>query len=377
MNGNFDEAEALIAELLDRANSKVDKVAAFRLIILLHLMRGEHPQAIDRGLECLRLFGIEMPAHPTREHVQFEYQGIYQQLGNRSIESLIDLPLMTDPEMHAAMGVLSVIAAPAFNTDINLMYLFFCQIVKTTLKYGTTGASTHGYAELATILGPVFHRYIDGYRFGKLACSLIERYGFNTYKTKVYFCMQRAMLWTQPIGSAIDFIRLAIDAGGESHDVVFASFSWHHLITGLLLQGVRLDEVWRESQNGIDFVRKVKFRGKDGIPQSQRRFILTVRGETDFADTQFNPQSFETLFGEQKPSRSFIAGRLNYSCSTSLPITKLRFWPPKRRRRCFGGQSNTSSQWIITTTARSPPRHSTKQPVRRSASKWSKGFSNL
>jgi PAS domain S-box-containing protein len=305
LNGNFDEAEALIAELLDIANSKVDKVAAFRLIILLHLMRGEHRQAIDRGLECLRLFGIEMPAHPTREHVQFEYRGICQQLGNRSIENLIDLPLMTDPEIHAAMGVLSVIAAPAFNTDINLMYLFFCQIVKTTLEYGTTGASTHGYAELATILGPVFHRYIDGYRFGKLACSLIERHGFNTYKTKVYFCMQRAMLWTQPIGSAIDFIRLAIDAGGESHDVVFASFSWHHLITGLLLQGVRLDEVWRESQNGIDFVRKVKFLGEDGIPQSQRRFILTVRGETDLTDTQFNPQSFEAQFVERKPFSVF------------------------------------------------------------------------
>jgi hypothetical protein len=85
----------------------------------------------------------------------------------------------------------------------------------------------------------------------------------------------------------------------------FASFSWHHLITGLLLQGVRLDEVWRESQNGIDFVRKVKFRGEDGIPQSQRRFILTVRGETDVADMQFHPLSFEALFGERKPFTVF------------------------------------------------------------------------
>ena len=42
--------------------------------------------------------------------------------------------------------------------------------------------------------------------------------------------------------------------------MVFACFSWHHLVTGLLLQGVHLDEVWRESQNGMEFVRKVKFR---------------------------------------------------------------------------------------------------------------------
>src|SRR6201999_3294163 len=143
---------------------------------------------------------------------------------------------MTDPEMQAAMGVLSVIPAPAFNTDINLLYLVFCQMVNTTLEHGTTGASTHGYAELATILGPVFHRYLDGYHFGELACRLIEKYGFDTYKAKVYFCMQRAMLWTEPISSAIEFIRLAINAGVEAHDMTYACFSCSHLVAGLLLQ---------------------------------------------------------------------------------------------------------------------------------------------
>jgi predicted ATPase/signal transduction histidine kinase len=305
LNGNFDVAECLIGDLLSRANSKVDKVAVYRLRILLHLMRGEYRQAVERGLECLRLFGIDVPAAPSREQVQLECQKIYQQLGNRSIESLIDLPLMTDPDMQAAMGVLSVMAAPAFNTDINLMYLFFCQMVNATLKYGTTGASAHGYAELATILGPVFHRYLDGYRFGKLACGLIEKHAFNTYKTKVYFCMQRAMLWTQPISLAIDFIRLAIDAAAETHDMVFASFCWHHLITGLLLRGIRLDEVWRESQNEIDFVREVKFRDEDAIPWSQQRFILAVRGGTAVSDTLFNEQSFETRFVERKPFTAF------------------------------------------------------------------------
>ncbi len=55
---------------------------------------------------------------------------------------------MADPDMQSAMGVLSVMAAPAFNTDINLMYLVFCQMVNATLMYGTTGASTHGYSAL-------------------------------------------------------------------------------------------------------------------------------------------------------------------------------------------------------------------------------------
>ncbi len=309
LTGNFEEAERLIAELLNEARSTVDKMAGYRLRILLHLMRAEYREAVDCGLACLRLVGVEMPVHPTRADVQAECDTIFRKLGDRSIESLLELPPMTDPEMQAAVEVLSTIAAAAFNTDVTLMYLFFCQMVSITLEYGTAGASTHGYAELGTILGPVFHRYADGYRFGKLACGLIEKYGFNTYKTKVYFCVQRSMLWTQPIGSAIDHIRLAIDAGVETHDLVFACFSWHHLITGLLLRGVHLDEVWREAQNGLGFILKAKFRDEDGIPWSQQQFILALRGETapsaDAVQVAYDEETFESQYAARKPFAVF------------------------------------------------------------------------
>ena len=297
LNGNFDEAERMISVLLERVYSKVDKAAVYRLTILLHLMRAEYQQAVARGLQCLRLFGIEMPAHPTREQVQAEYEKIWQNLGDRSIESLDELPLMADPEMRTAMVILSVIPAPAFNTDINLLYLVFCHMVNASLKYGTTDASAHGYAEFASILGPVFHRYLDGYRFGRLACSLIEKYGFEAYRAKALFCAERAMLWTQPISSAIDVVRRAIGAGIATHDLSYASFSCCHLVTGLLLQGVHLDEVWSESQKCLDFVRKVKFRDSISVLVSQQRFILNMRGETatfsSFSDAQFSEETFE------------------------------------------------------------------------------------
>ena len=84
-------------------------------------MKSENPQAVASALTCLRLFGIDMPAHPTREQVQAEYETVWNTLDGRPIESLIDLPLMTDPEMQAAMGVLSVLSPPAQFTDIRVV----------------------------------------------------------------------------------------------------------------------------------------------------------------------------------------------------------------------------------------------------------------
>jgi PAS domain S-box-containing protein len=304
LNGNFEKAEELISELLYRAASKVDKAAAYRLKILLHLMRAEYRQAVDSGLECLRLFGIEMPAHPTRKEVRVEYKKVWQNLGKRSIESLIDLPLMTDPEKQAAMRVPSEIRAPALNTDSNLFYLLLCHIANASLKYGTTHASAHGYAELGCILGPVFHRYMDGYRFGKLACSLVEKYGLNAYKGRAYFNMEMAVLWIQPIRTAIDFIRLAFRTSIEAHDLSYACFSCNHLVTDLLMQGVHLDEVWCESQKGLEFVHKVKFRDAAEIIVSQQRFIQSMRGQTaafsSFSDAQFDEETFEAQLTEDR-----------------------------------------------------------------------------
>jgi predicted ATPase len=72
LSGNFDEAERLIYQLVRRGASTVDKAAGYSLKIHLHLIKSEKPQGVDAALECLRLFGIEMPTHPTREEVQAE-----------------------------------------------------------------------------------------------------------------------------------------------------------------------------------------------------------------------------------------------------------------------------------------------------------------
>src|SRR6202007_2653342 len=93
LTGNFEKAEQLIEELLRRGASKVDQAAAYHLKAVLHTVKSENAQAVASALTCLRLFGIDLPAHPTWEQVQAEYETVWQTLNGRPIESLIDLPL--------------------------------------------------------------------------------------------------------------------------------------------------------------------------------------------------------------------------------------------------------------------------------------------
>ncbi len=297
LTGNFEKAEQLILELLQRAASKVDQAAVYQVKVLLHTVKSESAQAVATALTCLRLFGTDIPAHPTWEQVQAEYETVWQNLNGRHIEGLIDLPLMTDPELQAAMQVLSVLQDPANRTDFHLFCLLVCRMVNVSTQHGLCGASAHGCAYLGTILGPVFHRYSEGYRFGKLACDLVDKHGFIAHRAKVHYAMGQVAFWTQPIASAIDFMRVTFRTAIETGDLTFACYGMFQSVTGLLLRNDPLDAVWRESEMALDFAREAKYGDAVDIMWSQQRFIATMLGRTasfsTFSDAQFDGAAFE------------------------------------------------------------------------------------
>jgi PAS domain S-box-containing protein len=303
LNGNFEKAEQLIVELLQRGASKVDQAAVYHLKVQLHLLKSEHEQAVATALTCLRLFGIDLPAHPTWEQVQAEYETVGRNLGARPIEHLIDLPLGTDPELQAAMDMLSVLITPAYFTDFHFYCLLVCRMVNLSMQHGTSGASAHAYGRLGTILGPAFHRYREGYRFAQLACDLVEKHRFIAYQAKVHHAMGWVALWTQPIATAIDFNRAAFRAASERGDLSYACLSMFQSLISLLLRNDPLDAAWRESEKSLDFARKAKFRRAVDLIVSQQRFIATMLGRTTtfstFSDAQFDEATFEAqLTGE-------------------------------------------------------------------------------
>jgi len=297
LRGDFDEAEQLIGELLQRGTSKVDQAAAYHLKAVLHTVKSENAQAVASALTCLRLFGIDIPPHPTWEQVQGEYETVWQTLNGRPIESLIDLPLMTDPELQAAMQVLSVCQTPAKFTDFHLWCLLGCRMVKVSMQHGASGASAHAYGYWGSMLGPVFHRYSDAYRFVKLACDLVEKHGFIAYHAKVYHATGTVSFWTQPIGTAIDFMRATFRTATETGGLTYACYSMCQSVHGLLLRNDPLDAVWRESERSLDFVRKAGFHDMADAIVSQQRFIATMQGRTatfsTFSDAQFDETAFE------------------------------------------------------------------------------------
>ena len=305
LTGDFDKAEQLIGKLLPRGATKVDEAAIYHLKVHLHVMKSDYRQAVSTALTCLRHLGIDMPAHPTQEQAQAELDTLGRALDARSIEGLIELPLLTDPELQAAMRLFSVMTPSAYFTGFNVTYLL-CRQVNISIQSGMSGDSAFACACLGTILGRFFDRYDEGFRIAKLAGDLVEKHGFLAHKAKVYGSLAIVAVWTQPIATAIDFAQTGFLAAIEGGDPANACMCIVTSITNLLVRNDSLDSVWRESEIALDFARKVKFADAADMIASQQRFIRAMQGHTatisTFDDAEFQEETFEAQFtGDRSP----------------------------------------------------------------------------
>jgi PAS domain S-box-containing protein len=304
LSGQLDDAEKIIASLLDHAATNVDRAAVYRLKIEVHVVKSENLDAIASGLAGLRLFGINVSPHPSRKEVKREYDTIWTNLGGRSIESLADVPAMTDPDMQAATRILAELIAPAYFTDFNLMALLICQMVNVNLVYGAANASNQGYAWLGWLMGPAFGRYQDGYRIGKFACELISERNVLLDMARVNHTMGLTSSWTQPLTTSIDWFRSAYRIGIEAGDLYFACYSSAHIAVSLLLRGHNLQQDADECREYLDFARGLGFRDGVDLIVTSERTMASLRGLTrdlsDFSEAGFDETAFESELTEAR-----------------------------------------------------------------------------
>jgi hypothetical protein len=90
----------------------------------------------------------------------------------------------------------------------------------------------------------------------------------------------------------------------ETGDLTYACYSMCQSVHGLLLRNDPLDAVWRESERGLDFVRKAGFRDIADNIVSKQRFIATMQGRTatfsTFSDSQFDEAACEAQLTEDR-----------------------------------------------------------------------------
>ena len=114
-------AEDRLSRLAERARTRHDFCVATRLRLTLYTTLDRCDRSVDVFLEWLRRDGTVWSNHPSRDDVKREYERIWTLLGDRQIEDLFDLPLITDPDVLDTVDVFTEIVTPSLFFDEHLL----------------------------------------------------------------------------------------------------------------------------------------------------------------------------------------------------------------------------------------------------------------
>ncbi|AXF01728.1 trifunctional serine/threonine-protein kinase/ATP-binding protein/sensor histidine kinase [Paraburkholderia hospita] len=332
LTGALAAADERLEALAARAKDAVEAARVACLRVDLHVTRDQSGRAVAVGLECLQRLGIEWSPHPTDDEAHREYQRIWSTLGNRPLETLVDLPLMNDPASLATLDVLAKLTAPALYTNPNLLCLVTCRMVNLSLERGNADASCFAYGWLGGVIsGLRFGDYETGYQFGRLGYELVEQRGLKRYDARVYMIFGGMVPpWKQSVLDGPKLLRRVLrrsfEEANRSGDLTCAAYSCSHLNTNLLAAGEPLEQVQAEAERGFAFAQKMRFGAVIDRISAQLGLVRTLRGLTPtfghFDDADFDELRIEQRFAE----------------NPDLATAECWYWVRKLQARFFAGE---------------------------------------
>jgi predicted ATPase/serine phosphatase RsbU (regulator of sigma subunit)/tRNA A-37 threonylcarbamoyl transferase component Bud32 len=229
LTGNQEDAFRLLDAVENHARTVLERIAVRKLRIVLLTNAGRPREACLTAVDSLRMLGVELPSPDDTQGLRAqigEEFGAYQgALARRNIESLAELPSMSDPEHLALMGTLVVAMAPAFQCNPELHVALVLKAVAEPLRHGTSPASPFFYIQYAIVHMVITGDLATAYRFGQLGMDMSGPVGDPALAGPVHFVFGCFVAhWRKHLSVALEHFRTGFRLSLELGDYVYAGF---------------------------------------------------------------------------------------------------------------------------------------------------------
>lgn len=247
LSGSLDDAERATDDVVQHARTALDGFTARDTRVMVAYARDAQDLVIEHGLEALRELGVRFPGSPNTASIVAGLARTRLALRGRVIESLAELPAMTDAPTIAAMRMIERMIPAAFRSGSKLFPLLVFRLVRLSVRHGNSPVSAFGYSTYAISLCGVLGDYDGGYRFSLVGQRVAERFNAPAFRAKALFVFGNFVRhWREPLADSIEPLAQAWRFGMESGAQFEAIWSTFYRLLWLLQSGRELTEVESE-----------------------------------------------------------------------------------------------------------------------------------
>jgi diguanylate cyclase (GGDEF)-like protein/PAS domain S-box-containing protein len=292
-----EEAGELLTRLLGHTKDATDRARALHLKIELMMAKVNYAEAFAALDECLRLFGIVLPADVSAQDAMAEEARFWEALGNRPIESLADVPPKGDEAYEFLLDSLLIALPLAHLRSEHLFHLMVAHTADLGLEHGNSGECAMAYALLGYIC--CSRDEIDSAsRLEALAHQLVNGPVADRYRAPTLF-VTGALVgpFTRPLRLALADLHASFESGKISDEPVAANLACQYIIEQRCSLGDSLADVLHDAQSRIDFVKRTAYTPTRPVLEAWRAYIRNQRGETaqllSFDSDDFDERALE------------------------------------------------------------------------------------
>lgn len=227
---NFEQAEAMLDQALQRAESWEQRAHVVKLKIDQYSSTGQYAKAIRWGLSILEEAGIRVSPEPTRWTVNREVMRT-KRLLEEHMDRFQAIPPTDDPKALRIMELFASLVGPSFFRNRDVFAVLSAQLIRYIFQHGAPAGSPAVYAAFGMVLTTIFGDFATGYRIGKLAVELARRSGNVLLLARTHVLFHTVISqWMKMDEQAADKLWEASRVCVESGDYVFGSYALGGLI---------------------------------------------------------------------------------------------------------------------------------------------------
>ena len=255
---DFEQMDYFINLVIEEAQSVLDVVKVYIIRIQANAARNKIQEALLVGREILQRFGITFPAIPTTDDIAQAMLENQTLMGDKNIESLYDLPVMTDEEKLAIIEIGNRIMPAAFNAGSLLFFLIGSLTVKLAIKYGNAPSSCFSYSTYSMILCNFSQDIKNAITFGQLALNVLYKFNTTPVKASVLtvfglFIKHRNSL----IIDALPILQEGYTTALETGDLEYSGYSAYGCCLASFWSGQPLDKVQQDTSAYVNQLAKL------------------------------------------------------------------------------------------------------------------------
>ncbi len=255
LEGDREQAQNIILKSLKFSKTSIERAETLNILIVHYTLLAKYVEAIEAGRQALLELDIVLPENDFEKFRDEEISLFRKLLGDRTVMSLVQSPVMKDLKKQAAAKLLITLGPPCYRTHQRLWSVIVPKVVNLTISHGLIPQIGYSHTAFGGLLGWVYNDYNTAREFGELAEQVMATIVKSPSDQSVFYLMIGSSIrhWFKHLRDASqDYIK-AYQIGLQTGNLQYAAYAFGHNMYCRFYQAIPITELIDETQRSLVF----------------------------------------------------------------------------------------------------------------------------